>query len=329
MSSRPRISLVLLVYNQRDTVEAAALSCLGQVGEALEIVLSDDASDDGSFEILQRLADAYRGPHQVRARRNARNQGIGGHYNEIVACTGGALIVTAAGDDISLPHRVQTLARAWEAGGGRADLIASDYTDMASDGTLRATVRVDDLAALTLEKWLQRRPFVTGATHAFTRRMMLHFGPFIDGVWYEDTIMVFRALSLGGALTVTEPLVRYRQAGTSKDPARSRLTGARQRTWVVTQNRRLLAEARQLLQDAEVLGRVDAVRPVLQTQLSRGVFLDRLADDPSWAGGWDALRAAPELPLAWRLRKLLFFAVPMMANASAAVRRWRSGRDGS
>ena len=319
----PRISLILLVYNQLAFIDAAVQSCLAQVGEPLEIVLSDDASTDGSYERLQVLAAAYRGPHTVWARRNAQNLGIGAHYNAVIEACKGELIVTAAGDDLSVPHRVQTLAQAWDAGGGQADLIASHFTDMAFDGTPGAVVQTDDLAAIGLSQWLQRRPYTTGATHAFTRRMMQRFGPFIPGVWYEDLVMVFRALCLGGALTVAQPLVLYRRDGSSKSPDPSLITGARQRAWLARQNGRVLAEIRQLLQDAGLAGQAEPVRVALAPQWQRETFLHALLGGAGLAGGWRALRCAPLVPLGWRVRKLLFFAWPALGEASAAVRRWR------
>ena len=136
----PRISLLLLACNQQATARAAALSCLAQVGEPLEIVLSDDASSDATFAELQAAARHYSGPHQVRVRRNPANLGIGAHYNRLLAETSGALLVTAAGDDFSVPQRVQCLAAAWDESGQRADLIASHFIDMAADGTLGAHI---------------------------------------------------------------------------------------------------------------------------------------------------------------------------------------------
>ena len=97
MSAAPRISLILLACNQQATVRAAAESCLAQLGEPIEIVMSDDASSDATFAELQAVADAYRGPHQVRARRNPVNLGIGAHYNHLMLETSGALIVTEIG----------------------------------------------------------------------------------------------------------------------------------------------------------------------------------------------------------------------------------------
>ncbi|NBY16877.1 MAG: glycosyltransferase family 2 protein, partial [Betaproteobacteria bacterium] len=63
----PTVSVLFLAFNQGPYVEQAARSILEQRGIApLEIVLSDDASTDATFDILRALADQYRGPHQVR-----------------------------------------------------------------------------------------------------------------------------------------------------------------------------------------------------------------------------------------------------------------------
>lgn len=318
----PRITLLLLACNQQSTARAAAESCLAQLGEPLEIVLSDDASTDGTFAELQAAAAAYRGPHRVRARRNAQNLGIGAHYNALLAETSGALLVTAAGDDLSLPHRVQRLAAAWDATGQRADLIASHFIDMAPDGSLGAHIVTDDLAQLTLDGWCQRRPYTVGATHAFTRRMMDRFGPFIEGVWYEDPVMALRALTAGGAVTLPEALVHYRRGGTSRWPSTHR--GEQLVGWVRTQNRRVLAEIEQHIRDARLTGVDAAVSAALAPTFARERYLAAMLDGPSAAARWRACRAAAGLPLGWRLRKLLTFTFPDQAARLKSLKaRWR------
>ena len=92
----PRACVLLLAYNQQETIESAIDSVLGQQCEPIEIVLSDDASSDRSFELMQAAAERYRGPHVVVARRNATNLGIGQHYNELVRATRAPLLVTLA-----------------------------------------------------------------------------------------------------------------------------------------------------------------------------------------------------------------------------------------
>ena len=320
--STPRISLLLLACNQQASARAAAESCLAQTGEPLEIVLSDDASTDDTFAELQRAAEAYRGPHRVRAQRNPGNLGIGAHYNRLLAETSGALLVTAAGDDFSLPHRVQRLTAAWDATGGRADLLASHFTDMAPDGQLGATVVTDDLASLTLEGWCRRRPYTVGATHGFTRRMMERFGPFIADVWYEDRVMTLRALSGGGAVTVPEPLVHYRRGGTSRWPRAH--SGEQLVGWVRTQNRRVLAELNQHLEDARLAGVEPAVAAALAPTLAREQYLAAMLDARDAAQRWQACRAATGLPAGWRLRKFLTFTFPdQAAGLKRAKAHWR------
>jgi len=315
----PRVSLILLACNQQATARAAALSCLAQLGEPLEIVLSDDASGDGTFAELQAAADAYHGPHCVRARRNPVNLGIGAHYNRLIAETSGALIVTAAGDDISVPHRVQRLVQAWDRNGQRVDLVASDCVEMTVDGRLGERIENDELATLTVDAWTHKAPFSVGATHAFTRRMMERFGPFIDDVWYEDRIMVLRAILGGGALTVREPLVHYRVGGTSKQPHTH--TSARLLEWTRTQNRRVLAEISQLTQDARLAGCEAAVAAALEPALQRETYLRKMLDAPDRADRWRSAMASTQLPLGWRLRKFMTYS---FSEQAAALKRMKA-----
>jgi glycosyltransferase involved in cell wall biosynthesis len=203
-----RACVLLLAYNQQETIESAIDSVLGQQCEPIEIVLSDDASSDGSFALMQAAAERYRGPHSVRAIRNATNLGIGQHYNELVRATRAPLLVTAAGDDTSTPDRVSRLLQAWDANGQRADLIASHLIDLDHEGRLHDVIRVDDLATCRgVDDWARQRPYIVGAGHAFTRRMMERFGPLAADIAYEDQVMVFRAIVSGGAITVDAPLV--------------------------------------------------------------------------------------------------------------------------
>ena len=99
--SRPLISCLLVTYNQEQWVEEALQSILAQTYSPLEIVVSDDASTDGTYPLLQRLIDAYDGPHRVVLRRNAVRRNVVGHLAEAMPSTTGELIVVAAGDDVS------------------------------------------------------------------------------------------------------------------------------------------------------------------------------------------------------------------------------------
>jgi glycosyltransferase involved in cell wall biosynthesis len=214
--SKVRATLVLLVYQQRQWVEDAVTACFNQDCEKIEIILSDDASDDGSYEVMLDLAERYKGKHTVRVRKNDKNLGIGEHYNRVIGESLGVLIITAAGDDISLPNRVDELLKAWDGTGQKADLISSYMSDMTMTGEIVGPKFVSDLSLWDKpEKWTRKRPHVIGASHAFTKRMHDFFGPFDADLAYEDQVMAFRASCLGGGVTVKKVLLNYRRGGVS------------------------------------------------------------------------------------------------------------------
>lgn len=268
----PRITLLLFAFNQVALVGDAVHACFAQDSEPLEIVLSDDGSTDGTYAELQRLAGGYVGTHHVRVRRNAVNLGVGAHYNAAVADCCGRLIVTAAGDDISLPHRVRTLVAAWDATGQQADLLASHLIDMDAQGNDLGVLRVDDLAAWrSPDDWVHKRPHVVGASHAFTRRMFERFGPIRADLPYEDQVMALRAACMGGGITLDEPLLRYRRGGLSAASA-VRLDTAGYQQALMVKHTRQRALALQIEQDLRTAGRTDlwggrVLRKLCQSEL--------------------------------------------------------------
>jgi glycosyltransferase involved in cell wall biosynthesis len=211
-----RATLILLAFNQEAFIHEAAMACLAQDCEPIEIIFSDDASSDNSYAILQKIAADYCGRHILVVRQNLRNLGIGAHYNLLNEIAHGLLIVTAAGDDISEPNRVRKLLQAWDSRNGEPDLVSSYLRRMESDGTPAETIAVDDLSQWkTPEQWMVKRPFVVGAAHAFSKRLHEKFGPFDPNLNFEDQVMSLRASCLGGGITVAEPLLRYRDGGIS------------------------------------------------------------------------------------------------------------------
>jgi glycosyltransferase involved in cell wall biosynthesis len=306
--TRPRVSLLFLTYNQRNWVDDAAQACLAQQGTALDILFSDDASTDGTYERLQELALQYRGHHQVRVRQNLFNLGIGGHYNAAVAACEGDFIITAAGDDICLPHRVQTLVKHWEATGGEADLVSSYLWDMTSTGERRGLLKVDNLAGWrSPEQWLKHRPKVIGAAHGFSRRLFDVFGPIPEDVAYEDQIMSMRACCLGGGVTVPEPLLFYRQGGFSSSEKVVQVSRyARLRTKHVRQ----LAVYRAVERDLIKIGRADLCSGRIHTKQAESKLILALLGGKSWyerfrithsVSGWRKIAGfARALTLPWR-----------------------------
>ena len=73
-------SVVLLTYNQEEFVEDALRSLLEQDYPDLQIVVSDDNSQDGTWQVVNSVADAYQGEKKITLNRNSQNLGIGANY---------------------------------------------------------------------------------------------------------------------------------------------------------------------------------------------------------------------------------------------------------
>lgn len=287
---QPQATILFLAYNQQDFVAEAAHSCLAQQGEPLEIIFSDDCSTDNTFAILQDVVRSYSGPHQVTVRQNAHNLGIADHYNTLVKLAQGELLITAAGDDISYPHRAQTLLDAWRDSDCKLDLIASYASSITYQGQdTGQQVKVDQLSNWQgAADWCRKRPYVIGATHAFTKRIWLKFGDIASDIPYEDQVVALRALSMGGGVTLETSLIAYRQGGVSAKKALQSPDAKREH--IFKRYSRQQAVFRQIQRDLEKMGctqlwtgkvrryllRSDAALWLLESQASGSFNLRRL-----------------------------------------------------
>ncbi len=122
---RPPVTLFVLAYNQEALVRAAIEGAFAQTYQPLEIILSDDASPDGTFAVMQAMAAAYSGPHRVILNRNPANLGLTAHVSRVMQRATGAFVVQNAGDDVSHPERTAKLVAAWRAGAGRVMAVHS------------------------------------------------------------------------------------------------------------------------------------------------------------------------------------------------------------
>lgn len=269
---RPVVSMLLISYNQQDTIEAAVRGALAQTLSGLEIIVCDDASTDRTFEVIEAVVLDYAGEHRVRVHRQPKNLGIGANLAHAVAMSQGQLLVVAAGDDVSVPDRCERLLQAWDQYDQRPDLLASDLVDIDQYGRVQGLIRPSDLSRYkSAQDWLECRPHVVGAAQAWTRRLYDHFGPLRPGVVAEDFLMAFRAICLGGAMYIPEPLVHYRRGGLS---GRRRALSAQDviNGWMKN-NRHSLIELPMLRADAETAQCLDVMRAWLDAESAYACLL--------------------------------------------------------
>lgn len=214
-SSHPLVTFAVFAYNQEQYIREAVEGAFSQTYEPLEIILSDDYSPDRTFEIMEEMARAYEGPHEVRLRRNTMNLGTALHVGSVATEMQGRLLVVAAGDDISYPERTDILVSAWRDAGFPLGTVHSATKILGSETgdqqqTLGLCHDVDD--SINLEWFLKNRrlPFKAPAC-AYTKELFTHFQPILGGSIIEDSVLACRSMLIGESIPVARPLVYHRQ----------------------------------------------------------------------------------------------------------------------
>ena len=259
------MSVLVVSFNQEPYIRAAVRSAFAQTYSPLEIVLSDDCSEDRTFDIMQAEAEAYRGPHKVILNRNPRNLGVACNYNRAASLATGEFLVIQDGDDVSLPQRTSRLAAAFQ-DPTPVDMVCSKAFVIDKAGAALPDLQLPPVDPLSLEAAIGTGYIsALGCAGAYSRALWTKYGPIEAEVLQEDIVLPFRALLERGIRVVDEPLVQYRVhdsnlfAGPPKADSRER-----RRRWA----RNWLAIAQDWQNSWRRSGRDD---PALERQLRQNV----------------------------------------------------------
>tara|TARA_R110002124_G_scaffold91090_2_gene232013 strand:+ start:6014 stop:7009 length:996 start_codon:yes stop_codon:yes gene_type:complete len=211
LPERPLVTFALFAYNQENYIREAVKSALEQTYEPLEIILSDDFSDDHTFAIMQRIAGEYNGNHKIILNRNSENIGIGSHVNAVMEIAKGEVIVVAGGDDISFPNRVQEVAKEFFRGGKKPYSVWSSAIYIDVGGKIIDQPFPLPPQALTDAIIARNTHPVIGATHAWSKEVFDVFGPLMPSIVFEDNAISFRSYLLGDIVFIDKELVYYRR----------------------------------------------------------------------------------------------------------------------
>ncbi len=108
MNDLPLISVVIPVYNVADYIEEAIESILNQTYPNFEVIVVDDASDDGTYGLVKKFEHL---DGRIKAYQNDTNCKIAYTLNKAIALSRGNYILRMDGDDISTPDRMEVLYR--------------------------------------------------------------------------------------------------------------------------------------------------------------------------------------------------------------------------
>lgn len=211
-SSRPLASFTVFAYNQERFIRDAIRGAFSQDYRPLQVILSDDASTDRTFEIMQEMASECPADIDLVLNRNEVNGRIAHHINKVIGLCKGEFIVLSAGDDISLPQRTQVSVEAIATDPYGRHVLHSTVSNMDADGNfIRIRENPHRHATDNPHDVLVRDVYLTGSSVTLRKKMYADFPGLQDDVVNEDKVTAFRCAFFGGAIYLDEPLVRYRE----------------------------------------------------------------------------------------------------------------------
>lgn len=152
----PRVSAILPAYNGAAFVGETLASLEAQTWTNLEVVIGDDASSDGTPEILRAFAE---GRENVQLVLREKNLGWLGNSNDLMSRATGDFMFFAFHDDLVEPTYVERLTRALMQDPG-AVLAYSDMEEREPDGksVVRRWTALDGLGPLGRVRRMAERP---------------------------------------------------------------------------------------------------------------------------------------------------------------------------
>ena len=97
MNDIPKISILIITYNQENVIERALNSVLIQKEYVYEIIIGDDCSTDNNWNVISHIAQQY--PDLIKPFRNVKNLGIFANMENLYSKPTGDMVFWLAGDD--------------------------------------------------------------------------------------------------------------------------------------------------------------------------------------------------------------------------------------
>lgn len=224
MSGAPLVSVVVPSFGHAHLLEDALRSVAAQSHAALELVVVDDASRDGSARVAERIlaepsfAERFAG----RARLLVQETNLGAHaaINRGLRAATGDVLAILNSDDEYHPLRVASLVAALQESGAslamsRVDFIGTPGAPPSTAERFRLRRHQDGIArhASLGFACLCSNVAISSGNLLFTRALWEAVGDFAALRYCHDWDFLLRALVHAEPILVPRPLYRYRLHG--------------------------------------------------------------------------------------------------------------------
>jgi len=215
----PKISVCIPSYNCAPYLDEAIASVLGQTYADFELLVIDDCSTDGSWQIIRRHADR---DARIRASRNDGNLGMVANWNRCLELSRGEYVRYLFADDLlASPACLERMAALLDAD-PEVSLVASARTIIDERSTvLKTASRFPDGLVEGGEKIIRRclyegRNLIGEPSVVMFRRSQAERGFSVSYKQFVDLEMWFHLLEKGKFAYIGEPLSSFREHPTQQ-----------------------------------------------------------------------------------------------------------------
>lgn len=222
-AEHPRCAVVLCSYNGERFLPAQLASLKSQTVQPAVYVLSDDASTDGTWALLQAFAsERHAAGCEVVLHRNDINMGYVRHFEQALQqAVDVEVLFPCDQDDVWHPDKLERMLAVFAARPellvlhGNARLIDGEGRDLGRRLFDVLEVTPDELIAMHSDRAfnvLLRRNIVTGATMGLRSELVEMARPFSSDWAHDEWLSVIAAMQ-GEVDSIEVPVIDYRLHG--------------------------------------------------------------------------------------------------------------------
>ena len=223
---KPLVTIFVFTYNQEQFIKETLDSIISQDYENYEIVVSDDCSSDGTYDIIKDFVASYKGKIKITVNQNHSNMGIAAHYSYVLSnLVNGEYCIGIAGDDVCLPETISTAIQKIR----EYDLDSLSFNVNLIDaqskkfGTLYQNDG-GDIEIYGIKDYLNDTIKSTGSCRIFKYDIFKKFGPLSDDCQTEDSTTLLRTILYGKVGFCKIPNHNYRIHGNNISGKHSLMT---------------------------------------------------------------------------------------------------------